>query len=56
LRTPSKFFMRPTLDSERLAGFNFTSLKQKKVHCSHIWRIERLADHLDATPPLKVPE
>jgi hypothetical protein len=30
LGDPSKIFMMPTLDSERLAGFNFTSLKQKR--------------------------
>jgi hypothetical protein len=29
--TPSKFFMRLTWDSESLAGFDFASLKQKKV-------------------------
>jgi hypothetical protein len=34
--TPSTFFMRPPWNSERPAGFDFASLKQKKVRCSHI--------------------
>jgi hypothetical protein len=29
--------MRPPLDSERPAGFDFASLKQKKVCSSRIW-------------------
>jgi hypothetical protein len=42
--TPSKFIMRPLLDSERSASSDFTSLKQKKVHRSCFWQIGQLAD------------
>ncbi len=44
--TPSKFFMRLTWDSESLAGFDFASLKQKKIRRGRIRQIERLADRL----------
>ncbi len=45
--TPSTFFMGPLWDSERPAGLDFASLKQKKVRRSSIRRIERPADRLD---------
>jgi hypothetical protein len=51
--TPSLFFMGLPWDSERPASFDFASLKQKKVRHSHIWQIERLADHLDAFSAIK---
>jgi hypothetical protein len=54
--TPSKFFMRLPWDSERPASFDLVSLKQGKVRHSRIQQIERLADHLDASPPSEVPE
>jgi hypothetical protein len=53
LGDPSKIFMRPTWDNERLTSFNFTSLKQKKVRHSRIRQIERLADCLDAFDAIK---
>jgi hypothetical protein len=53
--TPSTFFMGSSWDSERLAGFDFTSLKQKKVRRSRIRRIERLANRLDAFAAIKSP-
>ncbi len=51
--TPSKFFMRPPWDSERPAGIDFASLKQKKVRRSHIRQTKRLANHLDAFVAIK---
>jgi hypothetical protein len=51
--TPSKFFMRLPWDSERSAGFDFASLKQKKIRRSHIRQIVRLADRLDAFAAIK---
>ncbi len=45
---PSKFITRPTWASVKSAGFDFTSLKQKKCRCSCMQRIGRLADCLDA--------
>jgi hypothetical protein len=53
--TSSTLFMRPPSDSERPAGFDFASLKQKKVHRSRVWQIERLADRLDAFTAIKSP-
>jgi hypothetical protein len=53
--TPSKFFMRQPWDSERPAGFDFASLKQKKVCRSRLRQIERLADRLDAFVAIKSP-
>jgi hypothetical protein len=53
--TPSKFFMRPTWDTESIAGFDFASLKQKKVHPSRIQWIERPADRLDTFATIKSP-
>jgi hypothetical protein len=53
--TPSTFFMGPSWDSERPAGFDFATLKQKKVRRSRIRQIERLADHLDAFAAIKSP-
>jgi hypothetical protein len=37
-------------------SFDFTSLKQNKVHRSGIQQLGWLVDHLDALPPLKVLE
>jgi hypothetical protein len=51
--TPSKFVKRLPWDSESSAGFDFTSLKQKKVHRSDIQRRGRLADRLDAFATIK---
>jgi hypothetical protein len=51
--TPSKFFMRPPWDSERSAGFDFASLKQKKIRRSRIRQIVRLADRLGAFAAIK---
>ncbi len=53
--TPSTFFMGPPWDSERPAGFDFTSLKPRKVCCCCIRRIERLAYRLDAFAAIKSP-
>jgi hypothetical protein len=47
--TPCKFFMMLPWDSERSDSFDFTSLKQKKVHYSSIQQIGGLADHLKGT-------
>jgi hypothetical protein len=54
--TPSKFFMRLPWDSERPAGFDLVSLKERKACHSCIQQTERLADHLDASLPSKVLE
>ncbi len=53
--TPSTFFMGPLWDSERPAGFDFASLKPKKVCHSRIRQIERLAYRLDAFAAIKSP-
>jgi hypothetical protein len=45
--------MRTAWDSERSAGFNFASLKQKKIRCSRIQQIVRLTDRLDAFAAIK---
>ncbi len=46
--------MRPPWDSERSAGFDFASLKQKKIRRSRIRRIVRLTDCLGAFAGIKV--
>ncbi len=51
--TPFKFFMRPPWDSERSAGFDFASLKQKKIRHSRIRQIVRLTDRLGAFAAIK---
>ncbi len=51
--TPSKFVLRLSWDSERSAGFDFTSLKPKNIRRSHIRRIRRLTNHLDAFAAIK---
>ncbi len=51
--TPSRFVLRLPWDSERSAGFNFTSLKPKNVHRSRIQRIRRLTNRLDAFSAIK---
>jgi hypothetical protein len=53
--TPSTFFMGPSWDSERPAGFDFASLKQKNVRRSRIRQTERLADRFDAFATIKFP-
>jgi hypothetical protein len=53
--TPSTFFMGPPWDSERPAGFDFASLKQKKFRHSRIRQTERLADRFDAFAAIKSP-
>jgi hypothetical protein len=53
--TPSTLFIGPPWDSERPAGFDFASLKQKKVRRSHIRQTERLADRFNAFPTIKSP-
>jgi hypothetical protein len=45
--------MRPPWDSERSAGFDFASLKQKKIRRSRIRRIIRLKDCLGAFAAIK---
>jgi hypothetical protein len=54
--TPSKFIMKPPWDSERSPGFSFTYQKQKKVCCSSVWRIGRLADCLDSFAAIRSPD
>ncbi len=51
--TPSRFVLRQPWDSERYAGFDFTSLKPKNVRRSRIWRIRRLTNRLDAFAAIK---
>jgi hypothetical protein len=50
---PSRFVLRLPWDSERSAGFDYTSLKPKNVRCSHIRRIGRLTNRLDAFAAIK---
>jgi hypothetical protein len=52
--TPSRFVLRQPWDSERSAGFDFTSLKPKNVRRSRIRRIRRLTNHLDAFAAIKI--
>ncbi len=51
--TPSRFVLRQPWDSERSAGFDFTSLKPKNVRRSRIRRIRRLTNRLDAFAAIK---
>jgi hypothetical protein len=53
--TPSSFFIGPPWDNERPAGFDFPSLKQRKVRRSRIRRIEMLADRFNAFAAIKSP-
>jgi hypothetical protein len=53
--TPFSFFIGPPWDNERPAGFDFASLKQKKVRRSRIRRIETLADRFNAFAAIKSP-
>ncbi len=52
--TPSKYFMRPPWDSKRSASLNFASQKWKKIRCSRIQQMGRLADCLGAFATIKV--
>ncbi len=54
--TPSKFIMRPLLDSEKSASSDFTSLKQKNVCRSCFWQIGWLADRFLPSPPFEALE
>jgi hypothetical protein len=45
--------MRTVWDSKRSAGFNFASLKQKKIRRSRIRQIVRLTDCLGAFAAIK---
>jgi hypothetical protein len=51
--TLSQLFMRTAWDSKRSAGFDFASLKQKKIRRSHIQQIVRLTDRLDEFATIK---
>jgi hypothetical protein len=51
--TPSQLFMRTAWDSKRSAGFDFASLKQKKIRRSRIQQIVRLTDRLDEFATIK---
>jgi hypothetical protein len=51
--TPSKFVLRLPWDSERSAGFDFTSLKPKNIRRSRIRQIRRLMNRLDAFAAIK---
>jgi hypothetical protein len=54
--TPSRFVIRLPWDSERSAGFDFTFLKPKNVHCSCIRQIGRLTDHLATFAAIQDPK
>jgi hypothetical protein len=53
--TPSSSFIGPPWDNEKPAGFDFASLKQRKVRRSRIQRIETLADRFNAFATIKSP-